>query len=422
MKEMLKLFNKSKNMSNNDFLLYLYDNKEKFGLSWKDIADNMNQYEDKDYSEDKYRKQCKKLISNATSDYVYCESDLFKNPPTYTTSTWPPTSQESEDNFDIEEEFSYQKEVQRLKDERTQLKQLYRQSTREDYIKDIAIECAEIIAKDNPLFDFSRPSIQVSKLNHSYEGILEISDWHYGIEIGSRFNTYSPEICKSRVDLLLEKTIELVKDHDIHTLHVLNLGDLISGRIHSQIRIENKEDVITQIIQVSEILAQFLHQLSKYAKIEYYDCLDNHSRIEPNKKESLRLESLARITTWFLRERFKNSENVEIYSNLYADDIILFDMENGWTVAGVHGDLDKLSNVVKNLQTFTHNNIDIICTAHLHHFSCNEENGCTVISNPSLMGMDSYAESKRLFSKPAQTLIVSSDSQPVDSIHRIILD
>ena len=379
-------------MSNDDFLKHLYLNKNEFGLSWEDIAEIMNQYEIKNFSCDKYRKQCKNFQNDLVSDVTN----------------------------EFEEELSVQSEIQRLKDERTQLKAVYRQVSRENFLKDIAIECAENIAKSNPFVNEFKKFTKTTKINKK-EAILEISDWHYGIEIDNHWNKYSPEICVNRVKTLLNKTIDLVENNEIYKLHILNLGDLISGRIHSQIRIENKEDVISQVINVSELLANFLYELSKHVEIDYYDCLDNHSRIEPNKKESLRLESLARITNWYLTERFKNCKNVNINVNEYSDDIILFKALN-WSIAGVHGDLDRLNNVVKNIQLFTHNNIDLICTAHLHHFSCDEENGCTVITNPSMMGMDSFAESKRLYSKPAQTFLIISNRQPVESIHRILLD
>ena len=47
----------------------------------------------------------------------------------------------------------------------------------------------------------------------------------------------------------------------------------------------------------------------------YYDCDDNHSRVEPNKKESIALETLTRITHWYLVSRFENRPDVTIHNN-----------------------------------------------------------------------------------------------------------
>lgn len=403
MKEVLKLFSKPDDMTNDEFLLYLYNNKSQLNLSWKDIANVMNQYAEKQYSEDKYRKQCSRLNPSVP--------DMA--------STFEGKQQmfvvDENNNINIEEEFSTRKELQRIKDERNQLNSIYRQMSREDTLKDIAIECAKEVAKEKPHIPYAITSKESDK-----EAILLLSDWHYGIEISNYWNTYNPEICKERLSKLLTQTIGFIEKYEISKIHALNLGDLISGRIHSQIRIENREDVISQVMHVSELLYSFLNELSNYAEVTYRDCLDNHSRIEPDRKLSLRLESLARITSWYLEERFKLDPNVRIYFNEYSDDIITFTCKR-WTIAGVHGDLDSQKNVVKNLRGMLYDRPDLICTAHMHHFSADEENKCVVISNPSLMGTDSFAESKRLSSNPSQVLIIVSSESPVYAIHKIDL-
>lgn len=395
-------------------LLYeLYNKKIKDkSITWLDIANQMNSTFNLDYSESKYRKEYK----NKSNDYDYFNFESLNDNKDNQIDVQLDNCEQTRD-FSIEDKLNLFKEAQILRDERNQLNQIYRQASREQYLKDIAINCAEIIAKEYPFKKFTDHKFNV---NSYRQGILEISDWHYGIEIDNLFNKYSPEICLERVNKLLDKTIDLCQQNNIKNLNIVNLGDMISGRIHAQIRIQNREDVVSQIINVSEILSLFLYNLSKYVNINYYDCLDNHSRIEPDKKESLRLESLARIITWYLKQRFENVDNVTIHENNFNNDIIMFKVFD-FVVAGVHGDLDKQKNVIKNLQTFMSKNIDLICTAHMHHFTADEENGCMLICNPSLMGMDQFAEEKRLFSKPAQTFIVSTEDNIVESIHRIIL-
>ena len=396
----LKTIMKPDNCSNDDFLFYLYKNKSELGLSWDDVADIMNKYEKKSYGESRYRKYCKIYFQDLVDENKKLEiEDCFDNEPT------------------IEEKFDLAKETQRFKDERTQLNALYRQMSRESFLKDIAVECAKIVAEKIPF-----KSNVIVPGSDSKEGILLISDWHYGIDVNNHWNVYNPDICVSRLNKLKIEVGEIINDYDISKLYVLNLGDLISGRIHSQIRIENREDVVSQVIHVSEILASFLDSVSNdyCVNIEYYDCLDNHSRIEPNKKESLRLESLARIVTWYLEERFKESTSIRIKFNEYSDDIISFNCM-GWKIAGEHGDLDTQSNIIKNLSGMLNDRPDLICAAHMHHFSVNESGNCIVVSNPSLIGMDSHAESKRYSSSPAQTMIIVSNKTPIHSLHRIVL-
>ena len=330
--------------------------------------------------------------------------------------------EEYEDDFDddrFREDFNLKKEIQRLKDERTQLNSTYRQATREELLRDIAKESAEIIAKRYPFDNLFK---RTTDIPCQCSGILLLSDWHYGAAVDNHWNKYNPEICKERLGELFVRVSEFIHSYKIRTLYVLNLGDLISGRIHAQLRIDNREDAVSQVMNVSEILSRFLSSLSELVDIEYYDCLDNHSRIEPDKKQSLRLESLARIITWYLKERCKDLSNVKINFNEYSDDIVSFRTHDGWNIVGVHGDLDTQKAVIKNMRGMLKERPDLVCTAHLHHFSANEENECVMISNPSLMGTDGFAESKRLTSSPAQTLIITNSETPTYAIHRIVLD
>jgi hypothetical protein len=152
---------------------------------------------------------------------------------------------------------------------------------------------------------------------------------------------------------------------------VLNLSDLIAGRIHSQIRIQSQFDVISQIMDVGEILSEFLNELSFYVRIRYYDCLDNHSRLEADKKESMDLESLVRIIPWFLKERLRGNSNISVEGNKFGEDIITCEVL-GHKVIGVHGHEDKPTSAIEKLSLLTGSTYDLLCTAHLHHFYMDE--------------------------------------------------
>ena len=313
-----------------------------------------------------------------------------------------------------------QKERYKISDERTQARAYMRRIAREETLKEIGKSAAEIIAKTKQLL----PCISTSNEVGSSEAILELSDWHYGIEVNNHWNTFSPEICKKRIRKLLDEVEQFCTEFSVKTIHLVNLNDLIAGRIHSTIRLESRCDVITQIIEVSEILSEFISELtSKGFEVHYYDCLDNHSRIEPIKSESLDLESLTRIIPWYLSTRLANNSAVTVHENEFGDDIITFKVLDGkYNVAGVHGHKDRPRDVVDNLTMMTKRNYDLILAAHLHHFSCEEKNEILVVNNGSLMGTDTYAKDLRLSAKPSQNIILVTQNSVADLIHRIILD
>ena len=142
----------------------------------------------------------------------------------------------------------------------------------------------------------------------------------YGLIVDNYWNKYNPDIAKDKISKLRDKVIKYCQFNDVSDLYITELGDAIAGRIHETIKYQSRFDVITQIMQISEIIAEMITDLSKYFKIHYYSCLDNHSRLEPNKKAALDLESLARIIPWYLKERVGSF--IEINNNKYGEDII----------------------------------------------------------------------------------------------------
>lgn len=380
----------------NNLLLELGNKKDADGLTWQDIATIINEKFGLSYSEKTYRIRYAALVKN---NVLGDDSSIV--------------------DMDIEERIlELQKQKVKVSDERNQTRAYVRQLSREETIKEIAFEAALMIANQKPLLTSSILNKDVDKCS----GILELSDWHYGMDFKNPWNTYNPKEAIKRIQTLKNETINWCKRYKCEELHVLNLADLIAGRIHLGIRFESRIDVITQTIQVSELLAEFLSDLSLTLNIpiHYYGCTDNHSRLEPNKNDSLNLESLSRITDWYLKNRFEGN-GIICHDNKFGEDIITLKVQ-GHKIAAVHGDKDKQSAVIDKLSTFTRQCYDLICTAHMHHFSADENNLCTVVCNGSLMGTDTYAKNLRLTSTPSQNFIAVTSDNVTYGIHRILLD
>ena len=379
---------------NEDFRAYCHriaGCKEEYDLTWDDIADVTNKVWCCNFSGDKYRKQEQRLQARIDSSNSAFEDNRWG---------------------DCGDSIQFKLEKVKESDEKAQINALYRRISREETLKEIAREAVETLK--HLKLDVHTPGCNNSS---SESAILVISDWHYGINIDSYFNQYSPEIARKRISKLTTRVAEELWERDINDLYVVNLGDLICGNIHLKLRLNSRIDAITQIMQVSELVAQMLSKLSEYANIHYCDTLDNHSRVEPNIKDSLELESLARLTKWYLKERLPGIDYIE---NTYGDDIIDFELK-GHKIIGVHGHKDKPTKIIDNLSMLTHNHYDLVLTAHLHHFSAEEKNDTLCISNSSLMGTDQFAQDLRMDSKPSQNLIIVSNDNVAKEIVRILL-
>ena len=375
-----------------EFRKRVYSLKEAMGYTWQEVADLINSETNKNYSESKYRKEYHKI-----------ENDV------------PIVAEKEEDEVQAKI-LELRKERVKLSDERVQANAYYRRLAREDTIKEIGIEAAKLIAQSKPLLQ----PITTIREDGEKVGIVTISDWHYGLNIDNFLNKYDTEEARVRVRNLLDQVKEICVREDLTRVCVVDLSDLIAGRIHLSIRLQSRVDVITQIMEVSEILSEFLSELSQMVYVNYYSCLDNHARLEPVKENSLDLESLQRITPWFLKARLANNENISVNDNYYGEDIITFEVL-GHKVAGVHGDKDRPQSVVDSISMLTEQHYDLILTAHLHHFSADEKNRTVVISNSSLCGTDSYSKGLRLSAHPSQNMIIATRDNPTYCIYRILV-
>lgn len=396
--------------------------KEQLQLFNPELAKELEILDDESISDYVKRvARLKNLTPFGWRDFAECVADvsgITRDESTFRKACVVEDVPEEDDTTPEEILMEMRKERVKIADERNQLGMYLRRISREDTIKEIAEAAANAVAKAKPLH-FTPDYTYLSRKSNA-EGLLLVSDWHYGIDFKNHLNTFNPDICRKRVAKLTDETLKRCEENNITALTVLNLSDLIAGRIHTQIRIQSREDVITQVMNVSEILSEMLLKLSEKMSIRYYDCLDNHSRLEPDKSQSLDLESLARIISFYLRTRLAG-HNIQILDNEFSHDIITCNIL-GHNIVGVHGDFDKPLTALDKITLLTRKSYDLMCAAHLHHFSADEKCGCITIGNGSLMGADDYALRLRLFSKPSQTFIVVTPENVCEAIYKINLE
>lgn len=409
------------------FLNRLCSVKETLKLTWKKIAEIANEELNLSYSESWYRRnyqagafdETEYVTTSASSDYCTGDCNGCLN---FDDCLSEYNSAVQSELIDKEQQIEDKLTKLKLKqaevaDMVTSNNAMIRRMSREQTIKDIAHDFAVTMSNNSHTLLSAPQSVDCLT---DIEGVLLISDWHYGMLCDNHWNKFSPTICKQRVSNLLDKTVASIKANKLKKLTVLDLSDLIAGRIHTQIRIESRFDVITQTMEVSEILAEFLTALSVYCPVDFYSCLDNHSRLEPNKKESMDLESLTRIIPWYLKERLENNERIHICENEFGEDIITCEVL-GHDIVAVHGHDDSPSNALEKLSMLTRKHYDLVCMAHRHHLFLEEQFEGIVVSNGCLVGVDSHAKKMRLTSKPSQTLILVTEDNVIEDVKRILV-
>lgn len=256
------------------------------------------------------------------------------------------------------------------------------------------------------------------------EAVLVFSDWHYGLVADNVFNRFNTQICKERVAAATRSAIERIRLHGCKTLHVVVLGDLWHGAIHTSARVASEELVCDQMMQASEILAQTIEELSRHVHDTYvYVTYGNHARTVQNKNDNIHRDNMERIVPWWLSQRLQKNESVHIQEDTGSE--FLFVSACGHDICASHGDLDGVRSSPRLLYTLFQKqygkNIEYIILGDKHHSESFEELGVHAAICGSLCGTDDYANGKRLFSTPSQMLLIVSPECGVDAEYRIKL-
>lgn len=315
-----------------------------------------------------------------------------------------------------------QKERQRFFDQRREYNKLVNNEGRRDHLYHMLAEAAKNLPVTvGKAFD-TKDHVPYQFTDNDF--ILVLSDWHFGMITDNIWNTYNMDICRERVADILENAIDRIVLHKCRRGHVVLLGDFIHGSIRTSTRVASEELVADQLMQVSEIIAQFIAELAKYVEsIDVYSTFGNHARTVAKKEDNMHMDNMERIIPWWLSERMTADcvNNVTVHNdNTY--EFLLFKV-CGWGFCASHGDLDDIRTAPRMLSNLFHKvmdiNISYIFLGDKHHEESFEEMGVEALLCGSLCGTDEYANKKRLYSDPSQLLLIVNPNNGVDARYKL---
>ena len=303
-----------------------------------------------------------------------------------------------------EKKIALQKEKQKFFDQRSALSKLIRERARQEELNELLVDA---VSNGNlPRLDYS-PSGVVSSDN---DILVSLNDIHYGASVDNYWNKYNSDICRDMMRRYLDRIIEIGELHNSENCIVWENGDAISGNIHHSIAVTNKENVIEQVVGVSELIAEFLAELSKhFTTVQFVSASGNHSRIDI-KDRALKDERLDDLVEWYLSARLQNFENVIIGAGDKVDSTMYLIDVRGKTYCGIHGDYDGSAAKVQALQTMARRPLYAVLSGHLHHCRMDEVQGIKTVMAGSFLGMDDFCVSKRIYGRPEQMICVCDGS------------
>lgn len=370
--------------SEEEYIYRICNQKDIIG-NWNDVANILNKELNYEFTESRYRKQFQAFERMFTANKKkFINTDEIVN--------------------DIESrKVDLQKEKQKFFDQRTAYNKVVTIRARQEELNEI-IE--SVIANGRlPELNYVPCDIRES----DSDMLISLCDMHYGADIDNAWNFYNSDVCRERLCKYIDEIDAIQKLHHTENCIVWANGDMISGNIHNEITVTNKENVIEQITGVSELIAEFLSELSKrFSTVKFVSVAGNHSRMDI-KERSLKDERLDDLVEWYLKARLQNFENILIGEYKKLDTTMYYVNIRGLNYVGVHGDYDDSDTKIQALKSFVPVPVQGVLYGHLHHNAVNTVQGIKTIMAGSFLGMDQYCISKRIYGTPQQLICVLNE-------------
>ena len=348
-------------------------------LEWQDVADFRSEYNGDLEHRDTVRKGSKLL-------YEYIDAGWVNEPV------------ETEDN-DNAELIKMRKEKIKLSDARVEYNRLIRQEARKESYTDMVkrIICENVEPINIP--------VHYTLFNSSTDLLCHFTDIHCGIEIHNWKNDFDEDVLKKRIEKFTSDILDIRGQHGSENCYLV-IGEILSGIIHNNLRLQNNMDLMEQFKYVSELIsAMLLRMANQFKHIYVYTTPGNHSRISPKKEEALDGENMDILLPFYLKARMQNVKNITICDNTIEPEIAMFNIR-GNNIFAAHGHKDSPSNVVQNFTMMFGIKPQIVLLGHRHTNAMETVYDAKVIQSGCVSGSDNYATSIRKTNRPEQTVSV----------------
>lgn len=372
--------------------------------TWYDVRDILNAELGYNWTESAYRKQYQQgqayLIEN--QDMIYEQEEYLQKLR--------------------DERAELQKERYKLQTEKAEYNKWLREDARDDLFREKIIDAIVENVGTYP------PIVPIPTKRNERCGILCLADMHFGADFtikglkGETLNSYSPEIFYERMGVLLGETIDYLLKENLHYIKVFNLGDSLDGFLRNSQLLTLRYGVVDSAIKFGDFMADWLHELSRYAAVEYYQTSGNHGelRLLDGRKGEHEHENIEKITGHIIKTVNMNNPNFEYIEN---ESGYIFTEAVGFNILGVHGEVKDVTQAIKEFAEVYNTPISYLVAGHKHHNSydnCGVRKGCIGIG--SIMGIDDYAMKLRKSSDPTASLIIFEKDKGKTDEHTFVLN
>ena len=314
------------------------------------------------------------------------------------------------EEIDNEQLIEIKKEKLNLMDLRSDINRKVRQYARmENIVESIKQECRDI--NDFQFIDTDK----VELYENGHTALLMVTDMHYNgnQEIVDRFNK------------VIDYTINKCQINSVNKLIVFLGGDLINNEHMTTTRIENRENVSYQIVNIAKLISEGLLKLAKHIP---YVCVanvqGNHCRSIFDYKDAMSTDSYLPILRELIQLRLENVHNVVFLDNVEGDDrFCVLDICNK-TYVLTHGDVLRglKKNSITDIEGYLDTKIDTLLIGHFHKLNESMYFSKRTIVNGSFYNAFDYSKNGIMNTPCYQRLLMIDDSGDVEVTYDIKLD
>lgn len=255
-----------------------------------------------------------------------------------------------------------------LQQQGTEVRKLIRETNKELlWIEEIKNALAN---KDfvNPVFSQYKPDLGCKVKSM----IVCLSDIHYGAFVDLPDNYYDTEVTKRCLNKYADKVITLIQKENVDKVYIMNVGDIVE---HAYMRFQNlynaEETLSEQVVNVTDLIIQFINKIAAYVPVSYSAIAGNHDRLQGNKDSNLNADHVVRISNRIIEVYAKMNKNV---SFVESDDYVHFIKMRSFNFAFIHGDRQNLQKktLLAELSNLYSIKINAVLGGHIHHFTMQE--------------------------------------------------
>jgi hypothetical protein len=254
---------------------------------------------------------------------------------------------------------------------------------------------------------------------------LFASDWHWGEVVDPNqingVNEYNVAIAQDRAKVMIEKTIDLLKNHvalsDYPGIVFVLGGDMVSGDIHEELMATNSMEIMPTVIDLFGVLTWCIKTLADEFGNVFIPCVSgNHGRnTHKIRAKGRNFTSFDWLLYQFLSKRFENDTRIQFhipdgsdaYYSIYGHKYLLThgdQFRGGDGVIGALGPIIRGDHRKRSRNAQIDMEYDTMILGHWHQLIQLER----LIVNGSLKGYDEYAYANNFgFEPPRQALWIT---------------